>query len=106
MYFVCNPPDLPKSRTLNAVGQGVNGGQSPLYESPVRVPYVAIKPLFFSTNLICMYIYYIYLIYIRRCQIKPAPENTNGLSNISEVSTANTPKDSHNASIANMAAKT
>ena len=60
-----------------------------------------------------MYIYYIYLIYIRRCQIKPipntpapAPVNTNGRSNISEVSTAITPKVSHNDNIVNMAAKT
>ena len=62
-----------------------------------------------------MYIYYIYLIYIRRCQIKPVPNtpapapvpvNTNGRSNISEVSTAITRKVSHNANIVNMAAKT
>ena len=65
---------------------------------------------------------YVYILYISNIytwkdinQIKPvpntpapapAPVNTNGRSNISEVSTVNTPKVSHNANIVNMAAKT
>jgi hypothetical protein len=91
----------------NAVGQGDNGGQSPLYKTTFFIfifyfifvyIYTSPHPRIHSSTHLCQP--------NAHCEHAPAPAATNGRSNISEALIVNTRKVSHNANIVNMAAKT